>query len=104
MSKTNRVSTRSNPAQSGTPAQLRRQPPAAGWGSPPVAQNSSIPRQQPPQSPAPPIPPAVVVAPPPNFALTPGVSNIAIPLDYSTKSGVMNYQRGTEALTIKFDG
>ena len=46
----------------------------------------------------------MVVAPTLNFALTPGVSNIATPLDYSTKSGVMNYQRGTEPLTIKFDG
>ena len=104
MSTTNRVSTRANPTPSGTLAQPRHQPSVAGRDSPPVAQNPPIPQQQPPQSPAPPIPPAVVVSPPPNFALTPGVSNIATPLDYLTKLGVMNYQRGTEALTIKFDG
>ena len=85
MSSTNRVSTRANPASSGTPAQPRRQPPASGRNSPPVVQNQPAPQQQHPQPPAPPIQQAMVIAPPPNFALTPGVRNIATPLDYSTK-------------------
>ena len=103
MSSTNRVSTRANPASNGTPAQPRRQPPASERNIPPVVQNQPVPQQQP-QPPVPPAPQAMVAAPTLNFALTPGVSNIATPLDYSTKSGVMNYQRGTEPLTVKFDG
>ena len=90
MSTPGRIGTRANPAPAAAAAaqgQPRRQLPVAG-------QNPPAPRPQ----------PAAVVAQPPNFALTPGVSNIAIPLDYATKSGVMNYQRGTEALAIKFDG
>ena len=102
MSATGRPSTRLNPAPAvATPAAARRpQPPPAGQAAPPAAQNPN-PGQQPP---VPPAQPAVVVAQPPVFALTPGVNNIANPLDYSSKSGVMNYQRGTEALSIKFDG
>lgn len=103
MSAAGRPTTRANPAPAGTPAVARRQPPAAGIASPPAVQNPN-PGNQPSHPPVPPVQPAVTVAPPPIFALTPGVSNIANPLDYSTKSGVMNYQRGTEALSIKFDG
>ena len=103
MSAAGRPSTKAHPDSAGTPAPVRRQPPAAGPASPLGVQNPN-PVQQPPQPPGPPIQPAAVVAPPPIFALTPGVSNIANPLDYSTKSGVMNYQRGTEALSIKYDG
>ena len=103
MSAAGRPTTRANPAPAGTPAVAIRQPPAAGIASPPAVQNPN-PGNQPSHPPVPPVQPAVTVAPPPIFALTPGVSNIANPLDYSTKSGVMNYQRGTEALSIKFDG
>lgn len=90
-------STRANPAANRTPGQARGQPPAPRPASPVLNQPNL-------QPPVPPVQPAILVAPPPQFALTPGVSNIAQPLDYSTKSGVMNYQRGTEALAIKFDG
>ena len=68
-----RPSTRANPDSAGTPAPVRRQPPAAGRALRLGVQNPN-PVQQPPQPPTPPIQPAAEVAPPPIFALTPGVS------------------------------
>ena len=109
-----RSSTRANPipdraAPVDPQARIARPVPPPGDPEPPVpairAPDQNQPAQMQPALQQPPPPDGVVgVARPTVFSLTPGVNDIANPLDYSTKAGVMNYQRGTEPLSIKFNG
>ena len=56
--------------------------------------------------PVPPVPPPVqqVVNVPRNFSLTPGLHDIAMAIDYGTRSGIILYQRGASALSPSFNG